>query len=375
MSSDFKMPQIFRTSLGFDKRIATSPFTVSADILYTKDMQGVYQFGANRKDATQKMYDGRDYYANAAAYTFNSLLGGNSGSVLSNTTMGHSFNFTVGVNMAPKKGFFGSLFYSHTTAKTTTDNQGSNASSAWGATPNINNPNDLFLASSIDALPHRVVGTISYRKEYFNHLATTVSLYYNGASQGRYSFTYNGDVNGDAIAGDLLFIPNNGSDVNFVANTVSYTENKVTKTRTFTPEEQKAAFEQLIANTAYLNDNRGKIAERNGVLMPWLNRFDAKLLQDLFTNIGKNRNTLQFSLDIVNFGNMLNSNWGIQKVRTANTNTPLSVATRGENPTFRMNVFTPSGAVVPELPTTMYQDVRTVGTTWSMQIGLRYLFN
>lgn len=357
---NFKMPQIYRVNIGADKKIASTPLTVVADVMYTKDLQGVYQFGANRKKATQQMYDGRDYYADAAAYTYNSLLGGNSGSVLTNTTLGYSFNASLGVTLDKFKGFSGSLFYSHTSAQTTTDNSGSNASSAWGATHNVGSPNDIFLASSVDALPHRVVGYLAYE---FGGKSrkTTLSLYYTGSHQGRYSFTYNGDVNGDGIIGDLLYVPNNAAEVNFVA------------TSDFSVAQQRAAFDELLNNVSYLNKNRGKIADRNAALMPWYNRFDFRILQDVFTNIGKSKNAVQFSFDFVNFGNFINSDWGVRKQLIPNSNTPLSVVTAGTNPTFKMNTATIDGKAV--LPTQMYQDIRTIGTTWSMQFGIRYIFN
>jgi len=44
------------------------------------------------------------------------------------------------------------------------------------------------------------------------------------------------------------------------------------------------------------------MCQENEFLSPWLNRFDIRILQDIFTNIGSRRNTLQASLDIVNFG-------------------------------------------------------------------------
>lgn len=358
---NFKMPQIYRANIGADKRIPNTPLTVIADVMYTKDLQDVYQLGANRKRATQQMYDGRDYYASAADYTYNSALGGNAGSVLSNTTEGHSFNVSVGVNLDNYYGLSGALHYSHTTAKTTTDNSGSNASSAWGATPHIGSPNDIFLASSINALPHRVMGHLAYEFGGERYGKTTVSVYYSGSHQGRYSFTYNGDVNGDAIGGDLLYIPNNASEINFV------------EAGGFTVAQQREAFDELMSNVSYLNDNRGRIADRNAVLMPWYNRFDVRLLQDLFTNVGGNKNTIQLSLDFVNFANLLNSNWGVRKQLIPNASTPLSVVDRGTNPTFRMNTATIDNVNV--LPTEMYQDVRTLGTTWSMQFGIRYIFN
>lgn len=361
VDKDFKMPQIYRVNIGADKRIGNTPLSLVADIMYTKDLQDVYQFGANRKEATETMYDGRAYYGDDEAFTYNPLLGGNIGSVLTNTNLGHSFNLSVGLNLENYKGFRGSLSYSHTSSQTTTDNSGSNASSAWGATPHIGSPNDIFLASSINALPHRVVGYLAYEFGGQKYGKTTLSMFYSGSHQGRYSFTYNGDVNGDGIRSDLLYIPNSGSEINFVQN------------GNFTVAQQVEAFDKLMANVDYLKDNKGKIADRNAVLMPWYNRFDVRVLQDLFTNIGGSKNTIQLSLDFINFANLLHSDWGVRKQLISNASTPLSVVTAGTNPTFRMNTANIDGQVV--LPTEMYQDVRTFGTTWSMQFGIRYIFN
>ena len=40
---------------------------------------------------------------------------------------------------------------------------------------------------------------------------------------------------------------------------------------------------------------------------PWINQFDFKFLQDIASNFGSNnRYSLQFSVDILNVGNLLN---------------------------------------------------------------------
>lgn len=354
---DFKMPQVFRANIGFDKQIPNTPLTIIGDFLYTKDINGVYQYGANRKPSGQYMEDGREYYPNSASYTYNSAIGANNVSVLSNTDLGWGINATIGVEMAPIKGFSGSLHYSFTDTRSASDNSGSSANSAWGATPNKSNPNDLFLAPSAYSIPNRIVGRLSYKFTYAKHLATTISLFYNGANQGRYSFTYNGDVNGDGITADLMYIPNNANEINFVEN------------GNFSVQDQVDAFNKLIESSDYLRENKGKIAQRNGAVMPFYHNFDLRLLQDIFTNIGKNKNSLQISADINNLGNLLNSHWGVSKTLTNLSNNPLRVVSRGENPTFAMSS---SG---DKLPTTMYQDTRSFGTTWTLQLGVRYNFN
>jgi hypothetical protein len=102
--------------------------------------------------------------------------------------------------------------------------------------------------------------------------------------------------------------------------------------------------------------------------MPWYNRVDAKILQDIFTNIGRNRHTLQVSLDIINLSNLINNDWGIrQTVTYRNPLTFVDVDATGR-PRFRMN------QVGGQLPTDYKTDILNTNTTWGLQLGLRYIF-
>ena len=40
---------------------------------------------------------------------------------------------------------------------------------------------------------------------------------------------------------------------------------------------------------------------------------DLSFMQDVFRNIGGKRNSGQFRLDVTNFGNLLNSDWGVSQ--------------------------------------------------------------
>jgi hypothetical protein len=120
--------------------------------------------------------------------------------------------------------------------------------------------------------------------------------------------------------------------------------------------------------------HKGQYAERNGAQAPWRNQVDIKLLQDLFINVGKTKNTIQLTLDIFNFGNLIDPNWG--KVKTVNASSVL-VPT---NPT----LLVPGGAVMPtfRLATDRnnpvidtFRDNVSVASTYYMQMGIRYIFN
>lgn len=131
-----------------------------------------------------------------------------------------------------------------------------------------------------------MIGNITYRIEYLNHLATTIGLVYQGVPTGRWSYTYAGDVNGDGSSNsDLMYIPANPGEITFV------------EYKGMSPEAQSQAFFQYLENNKYLSAHKGQYAERFGHVRPWIHRFDVKVLQDVFVNFGKdNRLTLQVSL-------------------------------------------------------------------------------
>ncbi|WP_368411162.1 TonB-dependent receptor [Pontibacter coccineus] len=382
VDNEFRMPKVWRTSIGADYTIPGTPLVATADVIYTKDVNAAYQFGANRKDAPITLNyggegenDNRGYYpAGANSTKYNEAVNANTAVVLTNTAKkGESFSSTVGLSLPSRNGLFGSLYYTYTYATEVSSNPGSNASSAWLGSPSVNGPNEQNLYNSQYAVPHNVVGSLSYKVNYFNHLATTVSLFYNGSHQGRFSYTYNGDINKDGINADLLYVPNNVDNLNFAD-----IKDGKTGAVLFTADQQRTAFDNFINNDDYLSSRRGQYAERNGALMPWLNRFDFRLLQDIYTNIGGKRNTLQISADVMNIGNLINSNWGIstafnnaQSILTTNTkDAPISA---DGVPTFQMRTVTENGQTV--LPTEPFRDVTTLSTTWYAQLGLRYIFN
>ena len=68
---------------------------------------------------------------------------------------------------------------------------------------------------------------------------------------------------------------------------------------------------RLIAQDPYISKHRGEYVKRGAVFLPLVHRIDFGITQDVFTNIGGDRHRFQFRIDIVNFGNLLNNNWGV----------------------------------------------------------------
>lgn len=368
----FKMPSVWRSGLGIDYKVADSPITLTADLLYTKDVNAVFQYNPNRKPTGLQMtYGGttREYYAplpatapkgTAQTYQYNPAIGANNVTVLTNTDVkGYAFSATVGATLRPWNGLSGSIFYTYSDAKDITSNPGSSANSSWSGLPSVNNPNEQILGISDFALPHRVVANLSYNAPF----GTTIGIYYTGSNQGRYSYYYANDVNGDGISSDLMFIPADSKTLKFA----DIVDSK-TKAVLFTADQQRAAFDSFIANNG-LEKYRGQIVPRNAFLMPWLNRFDLRISQDLFRDMFDKGHKLQLSFDIVNFGNLLNSKWGISDdMISAGRSLLTRTGNVDPNPTFQM--MTDGGNLV----TTPTRPASTRFTTWSGTLGLKYTF-
>ncbi|RYF21244.1 MAG: TonB-dependent receptor [Flavobacteriales bacterium] len=360
---DFKFPKIFRVNLGLDKTLENG-LTFTFDGMFTKDVNGVKMRNVNQTPATGVVYEGN--LQRERIIGSNRLNSGITSAIaLENSDKGWASSLTGQVSKNFSGGFSGQVAYTYTIAKDLTGNPGSQASSVWNANPNIGTSNSNELYMSQYAVPHRVVANLSYRIEYAKHLATTLSVFYEGAHQGRYSFIYNGDVNGDGNnSTDLMYIPR-VNEVKFQ----TYTNGG----RTYTDVEQKAAFEQFVNSSSYLKNNRGSFAERNGALLPWFNRVDVRLLQDIFVQTGKDgvrRHTLQFSADVQNAANLINKNWGAYSRYIVNN--PVTVQSIGADnrPIYRLGTVSTGG----DLRNQAIEENLTATSTYRIQLGLRYIF-
>jgi hypothetical protein len=172
---------------------------------------------------------------------------------------------------------------------------------------------------------------------------------------------YNGDLNGEgAFNNDLMYIPANTSEMVF--------EQFTSGGRTYTAAQQAAAFEAYIKQDPYLSTRRGQYAERNGLKLPMLWRADLSVTQDLFTTVRGKLNNLQVRVDMLNFTNFLNNNWGASQRLEAPNGRPLSTAGVDANGAarFRMNSVTTGGDLVAKT----FNTNAGVGDVWRFQLGL-----
>ena len=387
IDSKYKFPQVWRTNIGVDRRFGKN-WTLTVDALYTKDLNATVMRNANEIAPTGTVNLGgssRPSFANTSTATRRLYNAYANAIVLENNNSGGSFSLTAQVSKSFTKGFYASLAYTYSMALDVTANPGSTASSTWGFNNTSGTQNTKELSYSSFAIPHRILGTFSYRKEYIKHLGTTFSLYYEGSQQqgGRFSYIYGSaggtapagfsntaDINYDGNSSDLMYIPKNPGEITFIPVTVGSGPTAVT----YTAQQQSDIFFAYIEQDKYLRKHKGQVAERNGVLYPFYHRVDVKFMQDIFTNIGGRRATLQFTADCTNFLNLLNRDWGVRDFFTVSN--PLRAtknATTGEV-RYQLATYTPNNSTTPVLVDRTFISSNSTASTWALQLGLRLIF-
>jgi hypothetical protein len=357
---DFRFPQIWRSNIAVDHRLP-GRFTLTGEFLYNKDVNGIYYINANLP-AAQTAFVGPD---NRPRWTNNRIYSNISNAVvLKNQSVGRSWNAAVTLARVQASGLSFRSSYSYNVSENTVD-AGSIAAGSWNSNPHSGDPNNPGLSYSVPfggSLGHRFFALVSYNKQLFSFGSTSVSLFWEARNNGNTSYTFANDMNGDSgTVNDLIYIPRDTSEMNFQSFAVG--------TRTFTPAEQAAAFEAYIQQDRYLSEHRGEFAKRGAVLLPIVNRADLSVTQDLFANIGGRRNAFQIRADIQNFGNLLNSDWGVGQRLIRNQILTNGAADANGRATYRMVV------VNNQLLSRSFETTASQNDVFSFMISLRYTFN
>ncbi|GAA4354527.1 TonB-dependent receptor [Hymenobacter saemangeumensis] len=364
---DFRNPQLVRANVAFDYLL---PLGIVATVegIYSKTLNDVLPVDINLAAPTGTLQgDGRPVYPTGSA-RFRNSRDFNNVIMLTNTSKGYQYSITGELKKQLTGGLFASTAYTYGQSRDLYSGTSSTAVSIWEFNPHVSGANNLELSYSNFDLRHRVIGALSYRKEYANHFATTFSAFYNGQSGSPFSYTYfGGDVNNDggqftSNSNDLIYIPRSREEIVLV--TASNADRR-------SLDQVWNELNTFIENDEYLSKHRGEYAARNGARTPWQHRIDVRLLQDLYMKIGEKNHTIQLSVDVINFGNMLSSDWG-RDYFVANQNYGLLRYQGLENGTTGRPTFSYGTGTAPT-PTEAYQ-VSQLASRWQAQFGVRYLF-
>lgn len=361
----FEFPQVWRTNLGIDHNFGNG-LMIEADVLFTKDMNAAmvrnYALGT-QTSSLNGVGDTRPVYSDTDVVRYDDGFGGTpvaNAYIFDNVAEGYSFNISGTIKKSFENGLYLSLGYNYLDAKDVSSISAEISGDAFDRNPISGNSNNPILAPSMYGNKHRFVMVVAKTFEWNESWVTTLSMVGEMSKGGRFSYTYSGDLNNDTSPlNDLIYIPTSDELTNMkFADYTDYLGN------TIDAASQKGAFEAFIVQDKYLSENRGSIAEKYAILSPWYSKFDFRLMQDFNFKVGDRTNTIQFTWDILNIGNLLNSNWGVHQLPVNSQPVGVSVDPATLEPTYTFDV---------EQKSTFVDDYSLM-SRWQMQFGLRYIF-
>lgn len=350
---DFKMPQVWKTSLAVDYSVPVSfPFTVTVEGIFNKTINGVsisdwsilpVEGYAHFKGADSRPIYPSTFRDNTKAF------------VLENTSKGYGWSGNITLNMRPIETLSIMAAYTHTASKEITGMPGSNAESAFTYVPTVNGPNNINLHNSQYVTPDRFIASVSHNDKFGNHFSVIYETWRGGYN---YSFMTANDMNGDGYSYDALYIPTDQQVANNEFRFVS--------------ESDKTRFMDYVHGNSYLKNHQGEYAEAYSFYSPWVHRVDVSYKHDFAVNVGKTKHTLQLSCDIKNLLNLFNSNWGVGKVMNPALNDGRILKYEGTDKDGYATFSTPS-AVSGNTKT--WTKLHSVGQCWYASVGIKYIFN
>ncbi len=397
-TENFKYPQVFRTNIAVDQAL---PFGLvgTAEFMYTKTLNNIDVKNVNLKPSVGSLEgaDNRPIFNVGdpidGRYSFISLVG--------NTNQGYTWNTTLKLEKPMVRGFGGSLAYSFTRAESLFDGRGFINATNWRNTSSVNGRNNPTLGRSTFDVGSRIVGALSYRKEYAGFMATTLSLFYSGQSGVPYSYVYRGS---DALVNEdnqdyersLIYVPASANEITlgqrgvvdferdeageFVLNNAGE-QIPIFGGIPSGEAEQQAMYDKLdafIEGNDYLSGRRGQYAEQNRSRAPFSSVFDLKVLQDFYVTMPNGRrHTLQLSLDVFNVSNLINKNWGRRYFVGSGDNRYTFELLQFEGFEYEEDGFTRRPVFSfsePGDPWDIDQSPSAEGSRWAAQVGLRYSF-
>jgi hypothetical protein len=387
---NFKYPQYFGVSAGFDRQLPYG-FVLTVEGLYRKAINGVLIRDLNIKGprlVAGQPYtdrDGRVLYADTIAPNGNvtntnqrwiTTLRGvafNEG-MIQVTNQSKDFNYSLSgqLNRRFSDRFEATVAYTYLKSEDVQSLTSDRAISNWRNGRQLSEAHeDLQTSNSVFSRPGRFLAYGTYTMPW-KSVSTDLTVYYERVSGVVYSYVANGDLNGDGWNNnDLLYIPHDatnpseirigtGVDGAFVQNVAA-----------------AQAFNRFIDAQPCLAEQRGHIMKRDSCRSPAQDRLDISIRQSIPQYRG---HRLALEIDVFNFLNFLNKNWGLIKLPTLNPTFPQQVALsqtgRNAGPlsqsistfTFNTSLYNATTGAPKVF------DGRDAGRIYQIQLTLRYSF-
>src|SRR5690554_4066531 len=354
VDSDFKMPQVWKTSLAVDYAFPTSfPSSVTVEGIFNKTINGVsisdWSIPSVGGFARFNGVDNRPVYPDG-------YRTGTKAFVLENTSRGYGWSANITLNAQPSEWISMMAAYTHTVAKDVTGMPGSNAESAFTYVPTVEGPNHIKLHNSQYTTPDRLVAGLTAHDKSGNHYSFIYEGWRGGAN---YSYMTVNDINGDGYNYDAIYVP---TDEEVAGNQFR-----------FISADDQTRFMDYVHGNSYLKKQQGKYAEAYSVYSPWVHRIDFSYKHDFVVNTRNSRHVLQLSLDIKNVMNLFNNSWAVAKYLNPDIGTEARI--------LKYEGVDADGVATFSTPASINGDTQTftpsysLGQTWYASIGTKYIFN
>lgn len=360
---DFRMPQVWKTSLAVDYTLPVSfPLSVSVEGIYNKTLNAAMLSDWSQRDVAGfsrfNGADNRPIFPSDAYLTFdvNGKPKNIKAYMLENTSRGYGWSTSVTVNAKPADWLSLMAAYTHTVSKEVTSLPGSNASSVLNYLSSYEGVNNFRLHNALNATPDRFIANATINDKSGNHYSIIYETWRGGYN---YSCMLVNDMNGDGYNYDAMYIP---------------TDRQVADGEfRFVSEDDKNRFMDYVHSNSYLKDHQGEYAEANSMYSPWVHRIDVAYKHDFNLKIGKTKHKLQLSLDMKNVLNFFNSSWGVSKHLNPQIGSdPRLLKYEGQDAD-GYATFSTSKAINGDTKT--WTPNHSIGQCWYASIGIKYCFN
>ena len=368
ISPNFKLPTVWKATLAFDRELPWWGLIGSVELQHIKVKDGIYYQAINIGAPTGVLPDGRfQYWATPGERAKSSDAAANrnkafdkASTLLTNTSKGKSDSLTLSLSKPFSENWFGDVSFTMNHATEVNPGNSSQASSGYAYVVR-QNVNEEVAATADRNIARTLKASLTWQHAFFGDYKTSVSAFYNGHSGLPYSWIFSGDANGDGITyEDPAYIPTlNDGKVSYGTASAALVQQ----------------FQDYISSNKYLNEHRGQIASRNGDHYGWVNQLDMSFSQEVPGIFKGNKGVVR--LDVYNFLNLLDKNWG----QTVNTqfNTRTLAGYDGVNAQGQYVYYLPTDKNGNYQPQQLIRyDAGTnptrVVSRWSAMLTLRYTF-
>lgn len=372
---DFKYPQVFRSNLAFDF-VLPGGISTTLEGIYTNTLNNVVYTNVNNDITDVTTFDGtpdtRNYYTGSSIDPRYSAI-----YIAHNTSQGESYTLTASFAKSfnfKKSDLNLQAAYTYGDAFALNEGTSSQNSSQWRGQVNIDGRNNPVFGRSDFATGHRTIaaGSFTYYWSENRVNATTISLFFNGQSGRAYSYIVGGGDDAENLNNEtgstgrlrsLMYIPVSQDDIVLVP----YEDGD----ETVSASDQWINLDAFIKDDPYLSENRGNYAEKNSNFAPWESRVDLAVRQDFGIVAGGKRHKLQLTLDVFNFTNLLNNEWGVAYNVPGSFGYYELLTFEG----FEEGTLTPTYTYRQTETGKESFDINDFASRWRGRLGIRYIFN